>query len=248
MLERTSRSFATLMYALVLGAAMHSAYSLADASDSAVRWVPTGNLNVARADHTATLLADGTVLIVGGGNVDGSNDVYLAGAETYDPATGIWSPAGSLRIGRSGGHTATLLPNGKVLVAGGVGVPAFAYTESAELYDPTTRTWSPTGQLNTRRSHHTATLLRNGKVLVAGGLGGFNNDNLHDSELYDPATGTWSVTGSMVYARYAHSATQLRDGKVLVAGGSLFVEIMFEVTVDSAELYDPVTGTWSPYQ
>ena len=101
-------------------------------------------------------------------------------------------------------HTATLLPNGKVLVAGGYNG---AYLASAELYDPATETWSPTGSLAAARRNHTATLLPNGMVLVAGGTTSSNDAPLASAELYDPATETWSPTGSLATARCYHTAT-----------------------------------------
>jgi hypothetical protein len=131
------------------------------------------------------------------------------------PASGlIWSFTGSLNTARFD-HTATLLPNGMVLVAAGftgMSTPSAA----AELYDPSSRTWTATGSLNTARFDHTTTLLPNGMVLVAGG--GFGS--LASAELYDPASGTWTATGSLNTARYAHTATLLLNGMVLVAGGS----------------------------
>ena len=120
-------------------------------------------------------------------------------------APGTWTQTGNLNFGRYG-HTATLLPNGKVLVAGGA--------NSSELYDPSTGTWTQTGNLNFTRSGHTATLLPNGKVLVAGGAG-------VQSELYDPSTGTWAQTGNLNFDRFINTATLLPDGKVLVAGGAV---------------------------
>ena len=110
--------------------------------------------------------------------------------------TGVWSPTGSLTTAR-GFHTATLLPSGKVLVAGGYDGDSLA---SAELYDPSTGKWSPTGSLSIARAYHTATLLPNGKVLVVGGFDVFG-DSLADAELYDTRTGTWSRTGSMILRR-----------------------------------------------
>ena len=122
---------------------------------------------------------------------------------------------GSLATARNG-HTATLLPNGKVLVAGGG--DGGSILASAELYDPASGTWSATGSLVFARFAHTATLLPNSKVLVAGGEGPFQSV-LASAELYDPASGTWSATGSLVFARWTHTATLLPNGKALVAGG-----------------------------
>ena len=128
----------------------------------------------------------------------------------------IWRATGRLNTARFA-HTATLLQNGMVLVAGGIGetdLPA-----SAELYDPASGTWTATGSLNTARAYHTATLLQNGMVLVAGGYDSNNNASA-SAELYDPASRTWTATGSLNTERYYHSATLLQNGKVvLVAGG-----------------------------
>ena len=111
-------------------------------------------------------------------------------------------------------HTATLLPTGKVLVAGGYNNEGDV--ASAELYDPATGTWTETGSLTTARDSHTATLLPNGKVLVAAGFG--NSGWLSSAEVYDPASGTWTATGSLATARYSHTAIAAQR-QVLVAGG-----------------------------
>ncbi len=197
-------------------------------------WSYTGNLNTGRADHTATLLANGKVLVVGG---EVGTDQCTNKAELYDPATGTWSDAGTSVV--CIGHTATLLANGKVLAAGGCCGPN---GKRAELYDPATGTWSITGNLNTERFAHTATLLSSGKVLVAGSFTG--TGFLNSVELYDPATGTWSSTGNLNTVRALHTATLLANGQVLVAGGVNDIGKPFN-TLNSAELYDPATGTWS---
>jgi len=160
-------------------------------------------------------------------------DDFWSSAELYDSATGTWTTTGSLNTARYW-HTATLLPDGMVLVAGGVGVPLV----SAELYNPGTETWTTTGSLNTGRYQHTATLLPSGKVLVAGGVGSVGD--LSSAELYDPTTGNWTGTGDLSTARSLHTATLLPSGKVLIAGG---IGIGGELA--SAELYDPATGIWS---
>lgn len=197
-------------------------------------WTPVGPLNNARNGHTATLLDDGHVLVVGG--YSGLN------AELYDPVTGIWTPTGAMSRLAGGGHTATPLSNGKVLIVGGccIGLSGTGFAVS-ELYDPTTGLWASTGALNMGRRLHIATLLSNGQVLVAGG---YNNDSgtLASSELYDPATGLWTTTGSMASpGRYFHTATRLLNGNVLVVGGSGSPP----PTLSSAELYE-VPDTIAP--
>lgn len=152
---------------------------------------------------------------------------------------GMFVETGSLNTARFG-HTATLLPNGKVLVAGGMGVDGMELG-SAELYDSESGTWTPTGSLVIPRDSHTATFLPNGKVLIAGGHG--TSGALASAELYDPATGTWSTTGHLAGGRYYFTATLLPDGKVLVAGGT---NLANGSTGAAAELYDPQIGTWTP--
>jgi hypothetical protein len=146
-----------------------------------------------------------------------------------------WNETGSMATARDQ-HTATLLRNGQVLVAGGF--DDAVYLASAELYDPATRVWTVTGSLAIGRHHHTATLLRNGQVLVAGGQN--NNGNLASAELYDPATGVWTATGDLHFWRGRHTATLLRNGQVLVAGGYDRPDYLA-----SAELYDPATRFWT---
>src|SRR5438874_226926 len=193
------------------------------------QWEYTGSLKTARFHHTATLLPDGRVLVVGGEQGRGSP---LASAELYDPATGTFSDTSSLSTARDG-HTATLLANGKLLIAGGQD-SAFTELASAQLYNPATGIWSTTGSLNIARFDHTGTLLSNGMVLVAGG----NPNELDSAELYDPATGTWSVTGALNERRADDVDTLLPNGLALVVGGTF-------LDPDTCELYDPATGTWS---
>jgi hypothetical protein len=158
-----------------------------------------------------------------------------------DPSTGTWSTTGSLAVARDA-HTATVLPNGKVLVAGGNSNGT--YLASAELYDPATGIWSATGTMATPRYLHVATILPSGKVLVAGGSN--SSSYLASAEVYDPVSGTWSTTGTMAYHHGGgHIVTVLINGKVLVAGGSSNdLPSAFGIS-RAAELFDPATGTWA---
>ncbi len=200
-------------------------------------WAPAGTLATSRARHTATLLANGKVLIAGGQRAG----TFLNSAELYDPNTGTWSATGSMAQARIW-HTATLLPNGRVLVVGGYNNGT--YLSSAELYDPNAGTWSPAADMGTKRLNHTATLLGNGKVLVTGGDNTGLNPKL--TQLYDPLAGTWSFSGFMSSSRYAHTATLLPNGKVLVAGGRDSPVLGQGTILSSVDLYDPGPGTWSP--
>ena len=194
----------------------------------------TGGLAIARSQHTATLLPSGKVLIAGGTN----GTTSLPTAQLYDPALGTFSNTGNLGVARAL-HTATLLANGKVLIAGGNATLQGAPMSNAELYDPAVGTFSATGSLALGRSGHAATLLPNGKVLIAGGTS-------YLAEIYDPSAGTFtSTTGFQTAIRNRPSATLLANGKVFIAGGFDFAFSIF-LYLDSTELYDPATDTFSP--
>jgi N-acetylneuraminic acid mutarotase len=199
-------------------------------------WSTAGTMAAPRKNQTANLLPSGLVLVAGGGNLTAS----FSSAEIYNPTSNSWSSAGALANPRAG-HSATLLPNGKVLVTGGIGStsPSLTVVAGAELYDPSTNSWSAAGTLATPRFGQTATLLPSGKVLLAAGTG-LSSAILSSAEICDPAVSALATTGSLGNPRYYHSATQLPNGKVLIAGG---------VNVGSlrdTELYDPATGSWSP--
>ncbi len=165
-----------------------------------------GNMNVARKFHTSTLLANGKVLITGGG--DNS-------AELFDPATGSFTLTGPMAVARSW-HTATLMPDGRVLIVGGQDNGAL----TAELYDPVSGSFSTTGSMAVPRMAHTATLLQNGTVLIAGGFS--VNAETSTTEIYDPATGSFTAGPTMGQGRYWHSATLLPGGNVLFVGGTTY--------------------------
>src|SRR5215468_6664856 len=172
------------------------------------------------------LLPSGEVMVVGGENSAGytpTAELYnpatgglLAEAEVYTPATGKWAPTGSLNHARAV-FTLTPLPSGQVLAAGGNdGISPGGYAATAELYNPATGTWAPTGSMSNARMNHTATLLTTGTVLAADGLGA--TGLLASAEVYHPATGTWSATGST--SRTGDYATALlTGGQVLTIGG-----------------------------
>ncbi|MDQ3973077.1 MAG: hypothetical protein M3276_01835 [Actinomycetota bacterium] len=216
-------------------------------------WEVTTPLSVPRYDHTTTLLAGGKVLVAAGRAVIPEQPVeLLTSAELFDPHSERWLPTGSLVEARWR-HTATVLRDGRVLVAGGFGDPyrpgsnAQPVLDTAELYDPRTGTWSPTGSMNARRALHVATLLPNGQVLVAGGRTCNQPPPeacnftfvTNTAELYDPATGTWSSTGPLVEPRHTTSTTLLVDGKVLIPAGF----VGGGAPSRTADLYDPATGT-----
>jgi WD40 repeat protein len=195
-------------------------------------WSSTGDLSVGRSVHSATRLANGDVLVVGGFLADGS---IGGSAETYHIATGQWTSAGSLAEGRYS-HSATLLPDGTVLVAGGADHTSTGSTivlASAEIFHPDTGTWSVTSSLAQARGNHTGTLLADGQVLVVGGFGA-NFVSLGTAELYQPATGNWTTSSAHLrFPRQGQSAVPLLDGTVLIAAGA-------DVTADGLVTYPAV--------
>jgi hypothetical protein len=218
-------------------------------------FTPTGSMTTLRYGPTATLLASGMVLIAGGFGPSTSQLPRLSSAELYDPQSGSFTATGSMAIGRVM-HTATLLSDGRVLIAGGTDASGGggAATASAELYDPSTGTFTLTGSMITSRANHTATLLASGKVLIVGGWNGHAADSVDDppwdplfAELFAPSSGSFTATGSMSTTRSGHSAIRLASGKVLVLAGVPSLQNIHEQPPDPqyAELYDPASSTFS---
>ncbi|MCS6825234.1 MAG: hypothetical protein NZ553_01335, partial [Caldilinea sp.] len=180
------------------------------------RWQVTAAPAAPRVDHTATLLPDGRVLVVGG---VGAGITTFTAAEAYDPVSDAWMTMGAMQHLRAG-HTATPLPDGTVLVVGGYDPTDESFTifASAERFHPATNTWSPVAPMTTPRQHHVAVLLPSGEVLI---VGGENRDGLVASaELYDPASDRWrTLILPDEEGRIGHAATLLLDGRVLIVGG-----------------------------
>jgi len=193
-------------------------------------------LHVPRAHHTATLLPDGRILLVGGSQ---SSNEHLVEVEIFDPASGSITQVAPLHTARRD-HSATLLLDGRVLVVGGSSQPR-QWLEDAELYNPAEDTWMVVPPLYSHGVQHTATLMKDGRVLVVGGCidSGVCTDRV---EIFDPQTNSWAEASPLESSRASHSAVLLEDGRVLVAGGG-GGESGAPAGGD-ALLYDPQTNTW----
>ncbi len=179
----------------------------------------TGSMQASSNGAVAVLLTNGQVLVTGG-FPGGFGITPLSESELYNPATGSFSATGSMNTPRYGLTALTLLPNGQVLVAGGAdSTLQGSDLASAELYDPTSGTWTATGSMAAAASNRMPVALSDGEVLVAGGNLVGNPSVLSGAELYDPATGAFAATGSMDVARFQAAFTLLPNGEVLVAGG-----------------------------
>jgi hypothetical protein len=207
--------------------------------------------NVANMDapyDTATLLDDGSVLLAGGGNFvsTGSGVDVLTTAQLYDPTTGSLSNTGPTLQGVIS-PTTVRLADGRVLLAGGkIYNEGGAPTAAAELYDPSSGTFSFAGLMTTPRYNHTATLLQDGYVLIAGGsASGVTGNPLASAELYDPVSKTFSSINAMNTAHADHTATLLADGHVLIAGGSDRRNTARNSVTSIAEIYDPATRAFA---
>ena len=199
-------------------------------------WSPTGAMSISRTFHTATLLPTGQVLVAGGLTIVNGQETVVASAELYTPATGSWSPTGAMSTSREF-HTATLLQNGQVLVAGGASNDAGGGAlRSAEVYNPNTGKWRATGEMGTGRNTQLATLLATGQVLVSGGYD-TSGHSLFTAEVYTPSTGTWAATGPMMTSSGGSAAPLLPTGQVLLAN---------PLSPPVGEVYDPRSNAWTP--
>ena len=192
-----------------------------------------GHMLTGRGRPEATLLRDGNVLITGGGGDNDGGGSSITSAEIFDVSTSKFSETGAMRYARIA-HTATLLADGRVLIAGGRGSEVNA---SAEIYDPRSRRFHDTGRLIAARYKHTAGLLPDGRVLIAGGSDDRDwHGTLSSAEIYDPQRGTFGSTSSLHDARFKlpDEAVQLHSGQLLIAGGNR-----------RAELYDERTGKFT---
>jgi MYXO-CTERM domain-containing protein len=202
-------------------------------------WASVDAMSVARAEHTATLLQNGKVLVVGGGNVfvNGTRS-----AELFDPTTSTWTALPELTTARYR-HTATLLPDGRVLVAGGESETLGQATSAAEVFDPQAGIWTTVGSMSGARFYHSATLVQGGQVLLAGGYVTITQSPLKTAELFDPATGSFTPIVETTLLGAKHTATLLPEGKVLFAGG--YMGLGYSGPSDAAKLFDPATQSFS---
>ncbi len=244
-------------FVLLSGGQGNGQFALASAElfdPASSAFAAASSMKDARADHTATALPSGKILIAGG---EGSSGRALSSAELYDPMNGTFSAIEAKMGTARAGHTATLISgcncsaDGKVLIAGGATLGATI--KSAELYDPATGKFTPTGAMKATRARHSATLIGSGplagNVLIAGGTSDESGGDVATAELYDPTTGQFTLTGRMSTPRENHSATFLSPsvvsgalaGNVLVAGGT-----DVSAASDSAEVFNPQTATFSP--
>ena len=186
------------------------------------------DIGLPRAVHRATPLPDGSILLTGGCSAAGCEGVDDAATSEVVAPDGTTAAGPAMSTGRVS-HTATLLPDGRVLVAGGYPGEGQAPTASMELYDPDTDEFADAGELQLGRADHTATLLPDGRVLVAGGRGS-DGDALDSVELVDPAAGTVTAAPPLPGPRTAHTATPL-DGCVLLVGGTGSTDAALRSTV-----------------
>lgn len=241
MLEARSGHTATLLpdgKVLIAGGMRRNQdfYKSAELFDPATgKFQPTGEMHEHRVGQIAVLLRSGKVLIAGGWVGPGGTD----SAELYDSATGSFTMIAKMTMPR-GRPSATLLADGDVLIAGGE-IRDNEPVATAEIFHAKTLSFQPVSSMHHARIAHTAILLNDGRVLIAGG---YSDNVISSAELYDPAKDTFTETGSLGTARSKHTAGLLPDGKVLIAGGS--DSRGWNGNLNSAEIYDPASGKFTP--
>lgn len=207
------------------------------------------DLPAPRVEHTATRLRDGSILVAGGTT---SDPLTLASRQTatalrWDPFASAWIPTSNMVVARSL-HTAVLLNDGRVLVAGGYNGELGEHLAAAEVFDPVTKVWSSVGAMADRRFGHTMTVLESGEVLVTGGyvLDATGSAASTRAEIFNPNSGSWRPAAPMSDTRALHQASLLPGGYVLVTGGSASqVHGASSYSLATAELFDPATGAWT---
>lgn len=216
---------------------------------------PLSEVIVARQGHTANALPDGSVLVAGGDEPGPGGTLNVqATVEIFDPQTQTFGFAGTMTQPRST-HTATELADGRILMIGGYQVFAGGVASAtAEIYDPQTQLFHAVAPPSAGRTQHTATLLADGRVFVAGGTTKFDLGDIFTSfgltldttEIYDPITNTWTPGPDLPRPRIAHQASLLASGKVLITSGieiGDFFGLPIPGITDKCQLYDPVTNT-----
>lgn len=238
-MRRIQRNILPLVTAAFVAVAV---LGLARPASAQVGWrLIDGDMSTGTALPAAVALPSGRVLIMGGQDL---TTAPLTTVHIYDAASNTWLPNVAPMTRPRVYASAVALQNGRVLIAGGIDSTA-TFTATAEVYDPATNTWTPTADMPRAFAAGAGVTLLDGRVLVVGGIDDDLNTTSNASALFDPASGTWTVGPSMLTSRYLFNATLLQDGRVLVSGG-ISVESTGVLRVADAELFDPLTNTWSP--